>query len=60
MTALNKNLPDADTVSWQQVANHVSEDEAQQVFGLSIQTFKIDEKEYSGLRPLEYTPNKYS
>jgi len=28
MTTLNKNLPDADSITWQQVASHVSESEA--------------------------------
>lgn len=28
MTALNKNLPDADTILWPQVTNHVSENDA--------------------------------
>ena len=28
LTVLNKNLPNADNIRWQQVANHVTEDEA--------------------------------
>jgi hypothetical protein len=42
-----------------QIFRYVSEDEAQQVFGLTTQKFKIADTEYSGWRPLEYIQNEY-